>query len=246
MTIVETPWERRNLGVKSSAVLDFKRDDTPSDIDFSRLSSFSYLEARVPVNKMDLVQTLTDAGFRFSEVQFNLAADLNELESENPFSKYADAFSYHIALPEEVAAIYHEIRFSNIFTTDKIALNPHFGPSVSGNLYALWLENEIAQDTAFPFVVDYQNTPIGFFVLKKINERTGDSMLAGLFNTQESRGSGFSTILFPMVEAKKRNMKKIITSVSSNNPDSLKVHLALGYKILKMSYILSRVIPDYS
>ena len=39
-------------------------------------------------------------------------------------------------------------------------------------------------------------------------------------------------------EAKKKGFKKIVTGVSSNNIDSVKTHLFLGYSISNIEYIM--------
>ena len=80
--------------------------------------------------------------------------------------------------------------------------------------------------------------------MKKSSERLGDSFLAGLFDKDKNSGFGFSVLYYPMVEAKRMGLKKMITGVSANNPDSVKMHLALGYQIKTMDYTLVKHIEE--
>ena len=74
MRIKETPWEKENLGVDSSAVFYIEEDDTIAVIEeIVKNNKYIYQEAVVPVTKTDLVNSLLEGGFRFAEVSMLLS-----------------------------------------------------------------------------------------------------------------------------------------------------------------------------
>ena len=126
---------------------------------------------------------------------------------------------------------------SGVFDTDKVSLDPKLGKEKAGNRFYNWCKKEIEGGTSKPYIVkDSKENSVGFFVLKDINSRVSDSLLAGLFNKDEV-GLGYSVLYFPMVQAKKEGKRKIVTSVSSNNLPSVKTHMLLGYSIQHMSHV---------
>ena len=147
---------------------------------------------------------------------------------------------YHrITALSELDVIYESMR-KGVFDTDKIALDPHFGSEKSGYRYYAWSKDLIEKDMAVPYMVTQEDRAIGYFILKKVSERMGDSFLAALFDNSNDNGLGFSVLYYPMLEAKKNGLKKMITGVSSNNPASLKMHLALGYQIKSLHYVMTK------
>ena len=235
MKVKETPWEKRNLGVDSSVEFYFEEHDEDVSLDVLNDKSHSYQVAHIPVGKIALLNLLLKNGFQFSETKFELIADLKNVVLPKIFERFSEEVSYHEANQAETEKIYSMMK-SGIFSTDKVALDPHFNAIIAGKRYAYWTEDEIKLDRAFIYMVTEKMTDIGFFVLKKSSERLGDSFLAGLFN--KDSGLGFSVLYFPMIEAKRMGLRKMITGVSSNNPDSVKMHLALGYQIKSMDYTL--------
>lgn len=238
MVIKETPWEKRNLGVESSVEYYLEESDSASEIDtVTSDSTHEYQVAHVPVGKVEIIKSLLDSGFMFSETKFELIADLKELGLPKLFERFSDGMGYRPASKEDSDRIY-ETMLKGVFSTDKVALDPHFDARVAGRRYVFWTEDEVQAGRCYLFVVSQSGNDIGFFVLKKSNERLGDSFLAGLFDKEKYSGLGFSVLYYPMVEARRMGLKKMITGVSSNNPDSVKMHLALGYKIKNMDYTL--------
>ena len=238
MIIKETPWETRNLGVESSVEYYYELHDTDVSDKVTR-SEFTYQVAHGPVGRVDIVNSLLQNGFRFSETKIELTAELKNLTLPHTFQRFSEDLTYHRANTSELDTIFVKMR-EGIFDTDKVALDPYFNVQVAGKRYVLWTQDELDAARAFAHVVMVKEKAVGFFILKKASDRLGDSFLAGLFDKEKYGGFGFSVIYFPMVEARRMGLKKMITGVSSNNPDSVKMHLALGYQIKNMDYTLVR------
>lgn len=239
MIIKETPWEKRNLGVSSSVEFYFEQTDNEENLDKSILNNtmYSYQVAHIPVGRINVLNRLLENGFQFFETKIKLTADLKNLSLPCVFQRFCNGMAYHEAGEDDIQKIYH-LMGEGIFSTDKVALDSAFNARIAGQRYAHWTADEIKAGRAFAYIVTNGREDIGFFVLKRLNERLGDSFLAGLFDKEKNSGLGFSVLYFPMAEARHIGLKKIITGVSSNNPDSVKVHLALGYQIQNMDYTL--------
>lgn len=238
MKIKETPWESRNLGIESSVEFYFEANDFDEELNSDVLHNrCSYQVAHVPVGNIGVVNKLLQHGFSFAETKIELTAALKNLELPSVFKRFIEGLDYHVASEEEIEKI-NAAMIGGVFSTDKVALDPFFNASVAGQRYVYWTEDIVKVGAGFIYTVSRSDEPIGFFVLKKSSERLGDSFLAGLFDKAKNAGLGFSVLYYPMVEAKRMGLKKMITGVSSNNPDSVKMHLALGYQIKSMDYTL--------
>lgn len=234
-----TPWENRNLGVESSIEFYFEPMDSADGlgVDVLNNNDYMYQVAHVPVGNIGVINTLLKHGFEFAETKIELTADLKNLILPAMFERFSDGLGYHPATNEEAETI-KAAMMVGMFSTDKVALDPHFSACIAGQRYVYWTEDIVKAGVGFSYIVSRNGEPIGFFVLKKSSERLGDSFLAGLFDKDRNSGLGFSVLYYPMVEAKRMGLKKMITGVSSNNPDSVKMHLALGYQIKSMDYTL--------
>lgn len=240
----QTPWERENLGVRSSVVFQFEDGDDVKCLPESIADNhfYEYQEAVVPMGKVELLNRLLKAGFSFAEVAMHISANLEKIVVPSMFKRRLTDLSYHRSTADEWLLINEAMRKGEIFVTDKIALNGRFGPKVAGRRYALWSEKEINAGNAIPYIVEYREEKVGFFILKKVNDRTADGMLSGMFDTSKSMGLGFSVVYYPMVEARMMGMTKLVTTVSSNNPSIYKINQQMGFMIQQMDYILYKLV----
>ena len=239
MRILETVWEKRNLGVNSVEFIfdgtESVKDITP-DVYDNKL--YDYQTCRIPVNHMEITYFLQEHGFRFAEAAFELAADLREDEQlSQVYRAFMSSFDYHRADPYEIDNI-KSAMLDGIFLTDRIALDPKFSVRQSSIRYVNWFNDEIQAGTSTSYIVNMAGTPIGFFLLKNVSEAASDSLLGGLFNEDKYKGFGLPCAYFPVLQARNEGKKRITTRVSANNLNSVKVHLEVGYKIQKISYML--------
>ncbi len=236
MEIIEMPWELNNLGVSS---IEFRFDGTEDirQIDSSVYENqdYEYQVCRIPANCMDLAYFLQDNGFRYSETAFELSADLRKESLPGLYKNYLDMFDYHIADKDEILKVDEIIR-RGVFDTDRIALDPFFDLEKSGRRFENWFAKELDAGSSKCYIVDAMSKDLGFFVLKENSNTEADSFLAALFD-QKDKGMGFSVIYYPLVQARKEGKKKIKTRVSSNNLNSLKTHLEIGYKLKHINYL---------
>jgi len=237
MKLIEQPWEKRNLNL-STVEYKFEICDEANNISDSVLNNefYDYQICRVPSGKMDLVYRLQENGFKFSEMNYQLSASLKKLELNSLQNRIINELSYHSSNANEIELVF-ECIYSGVFDTDRIILDPYFKKEQSGIRFANWAKQEIEARTSEIFIVENNGNKLGFFILKHVNDKISYSLLAALFDDHEL-GLGFSTIYFPMFESKKEGKKKITTGVSSNNLNSLKIHLEMGYQITSADYLL--------
>lgn len=237
MIIIEQIWEKRNLGI-ISAELRFENSDTVINNDFNivDLKKYDYLLARIPVGRMDIAYAVQKKGFHFAETSIELSVALKNLTLPKIFEEYEKLIEVHEADKTEIELIYNSIQ-NGIFDTDKIALDPEFGIKKSGNRFYNWCKEEIEKGSSKAYLVSYAGEKLGFYVVKDENERTANSLLAGLFEKNKNPGLGYAVLYHPLLTAKICGKRKMITAVSSNNPASVKMHLALGYEIKTMNYV---------
>jgi len=237
MQIIDMPWEIKNLGKRSvSMVIDSSDDLNLIKENIEAISDYEYQVIKAPIERMDVAYILQENGFVFAETAFDLSLKLKNLKCPDTYTRYIDYTSYSEASSEEVQLVDSEIR-KGIFNTDKVALDPLMSTELSGQRFANWFTTEVESGKSKCYLVNLEDKPIGFFGVKDVNEKKADSFLAGLFDNDDGRGFGISTIYYPLLVAKESGKKTMTARVSSNNPNSLKVHLELGYKIDKMHYV---------
>ncbi len=238
MELIEQPWEKKNLGVNSVEFrFDGKENSNEITDDILSNSKYDYQICRVPVGRMDIMYLLQAHGFSFAETSFELSADLKKLELPSVYARYIEAMDYHPASETELQLIQDSI-LSGVFDTDKISLDPYFGKKQAGIRFANWNMQEVEAGRASAYVVTMYDEPIGFFVDKTVSDKVDYSLLAALYDKEKNSGVGFSVLYFPMLQSKLDGKRRITTGVSSNNPDSVRMHLELGYKIKEMNYVL--------
>ena len=240
MTIIETPWEIENLGVRSSSRIIF--DDCSDDEETIRSElnklDADYQEAVVPMGRVDLIQFLNASGFRFAEVQIRSSVEIDKLVMPKVAMRRLHFYACHEASQEEVEQILYTIQYGHIFKTDKIALNPKFGEDIAGRRYANWIKKEISDSRTKMYVLTSKGTNKGFMVIKHRGNGIVDGLLTGLFDAQKDIGIGYYLGYFLVQKAKEMGGKKVTATVSSNNLTVLRENEELGYKIQGMSYIM--------
>ena len=239
MQKIELPWEIKNLGVRS-VEYRFDGSDNLSEIDREvfECKEIEYQVCRIKSSNMDLVYLLQKNGYMFSETAFSLIADLKDYSFPVVYKQLLDNISYCESNNNDLSIIIDSIK-KGVFNTDRIALDPYFSLDLSANRYSNWLSSEINSGNAKCYTVKYADKCIGFFALKNLSSIKSDSFLAALFDNKNA-GLGFSVLLCPILQAKKEGKHKISARVSSNNLSSLKQHLALGYRIKDIDYVLIR------
>lgn len=243
MKTVHAVWERKNLGRDAWEVTLDKKDmaDVQSVLDALHAPQFDgcYVCVKLPVGNLHMVHALEDDGFRFLETQLHLVEAL-EPSDVMRYGASAD----HIPVEERVVpktredwgAIIEKIT-PGMFDTDRIALDPAFGPDVACQRYRGWCWDLFDNPKSIMRVFAFDNRDVSFGIY--VLEHEPDvfyGVIGGNFQDQKNYGLG------ALVGSKSPETKgKYRTAVSTNNLPIIKIHQNLGRIIYRERYVFRKI-----
>jgi GNAT superfamily N-acetyltransferase len=246
MIVKETPWDDRNLGLATREISVAESDadaDVLSALEFVSALNDSYSVIKIPPKKTSLIHSLEKQGFRFLEAQADIHKNLKDGFLPPYLSKIADAgSSVRIETPEDCEKLLS--RINGVFDSDRICLDPFFGEKISALRYKNWIRDCFGKKEYHLALVRAAGTDVGFFFLKENDEAAADSALAGLFPEFKQQGYGPLIISTHLNYARSLGKKKLVTRVSLNNTESLRMHLAFGYEIAQSHYVMRYLSKD--
>ncbi len=243
MKIIHAHWEYRNLGVKT-AELVFEKGERWADLQNEKLRDFEYLVAKVPVEEIKLLHELENDGFRYLETLFSLKKRINVLPLlPSSLEKTLHSLDYHEVTDEkEFQSILTPVE-EGLFETDRYALDPLWGSAVSSKRYANWLRDLFLSDEDSIFLLEEKGVNIGFFTLKERETNAFQCLLHAIFKSHQGLGLSHSIILFPLLEAKKREGTSYSTTISGNNIAVQNLYsAAFSFKITQGYAVLRKMI----
>lgn len=238
MQIVDAVWEQRNLGV-SCIEITVEDEDTVESIK-KQVSEHQtqYMVVKVPPCRTDVMFALTEINFSFIECVFHATHDLKTYEVKGIQKRLTDAVQYKFMDDNDLNLLFTEIK-DGMFTTDRVSVDPNFGPIQAANRYVGWIRDELDRGSEV-YKLIYKDDPIGFFAFKEIGDGIYHSFLAGMYKKGINTGLGINIIYKPICETVKRKGKMISVSISSNNLNALNVHTLLNFRFKDMSYVYVR------
>lgn len=235
MKIVDAYWEKRNLGVDCVEVSIETTDDV-TEI-YSKLKDIDvpYVVIKVPSGRMDIMFKLAEWGFVYVESLINFTHDLKDIELSGIYKRINQSVSCKKMHREEYALVFREIE-KEIFSTDRISIDPLFGKKIAARRYINWINDECERNSEI-YEVLYKDQGIGFFTLKETEKGVFYPFLAGVYSDYATSGLGIYVIQKILEEAVRRDANKVSTYLSSNNLPVIKVHSSLGFVIADMKYV---------
>lgn len=237
MKIIDTFWEKRNLGVSSKEII-ISKSDTIEELKklLPQLIDTEYLIVKVPSPFVYFIEYLTAEGFEFIETIIETSLDLDRFKIPIILEKINTKVTYHEMI--EFNLLFDEIN-KGIFNTDRIALDSKFGIDYSSRRYINWLKDELEKGNKIYNII-LKDTNVGFFALKKINDEIYDNFLAGLYLNDKNFGLGFSIITKAIEEIRNRGGKRYTTHISTNNVAVFKIYSQLGFIPQEVHYVLKK------
>lgn len=234
MKIIDAYWEERNLGVTTAEVVIESNDDIDSIIESVNNIQKQYIVCKVSSMRPEISYALQNNGFTFIEDQIELEHDLHEVKRNSILQRLYDSLPYKEMDRDDLNYLYDEIR-KGMFSTDRISLDPYFNKKQAAERYINWIEDMVKKG-AISYLMSYKGEPAGFVVIQNVDGITYRSVLGGGY--EKFHKTGLGVVLKEMEMVRNLGGKRVMTSVSSNNSNQLKVLIRNGYIPTKVEYVL--------
>lgn len=237
MNKVDAFWEKRNLGVETVEFTIDSDDEVKDVVAALEECHASYQVAKVPAGMIDMMQALEGAGFNFMECSIHVTHNLKDIPMSPIVKRIDKATDYEKMNEEDIKYLYEQID-QGMFSTDRIALDSHFSDEDAANRYKGWINDELSRGSDI-FKIVYKDKHVGFFILKTVDEEKGIyyPFLAGVYPECQKMGIGLVFNYKPMEEVLKRGGKMISTYISTNNPNTIRMHALYGFQFEETSYV---------
>jgi hypothetical protein len=235
MKTVHAVWEQRNLGVDCYEITVELNDTIDSVNEVISKTDGEYLVIKVPTEMSGITMHLQEKGFHFIETFINCVnmAELPKLS--NVQKRIADSLVYLEMAQGDFDELFVEIK-NNMFENDRVSIDNAFTQEQANNRYVGWIGDEISHGSKV-YKMMYKGNVVGFFVLRKIDEKTLVAVLGGIYEKYRSYGFGFCMNYLQITEGIKQNVNRIKTSFSTNNRASSSMHFALNYNLEGQFYV---------
>ena len=247
MKIIKATWENRNLGRDAYEITLDRKDLKDFDAVLKEIHAQdfagAYVVVKMPVGDLKALHALEDDGFRFMETQFHIERRLENYAPPEMLKLYQNDL-----IREEIPKIRSEwekivnLITSDMFTTDRIYLDPYLKQEMSSIRYKNWIMDLVDDAKAHLFVFKKGNNIIGYSAdILDIDRRSVYGLLGGVFSSYQDKGLGLLLWDTSIQSSIKSGMKKMETAISSNNNAVLRLYMLFGYIIKKQTYVLRKL-----
>lgn len=236
MRIIDAIWEKRNLGVECTEFEIAPDEDIGEVKGIIQKYQTEYQIAKVPVGNVGMQLMLQEQGFRFYETNLQLERKIGTVESlPRIYSRFEKDITFRDATDEEIEKILEEVMDGHMFTTDKVALDPHFSPELSGRRYSLWARDILKAGAKT--VVGLYRGEVASFTIYEIKNHYFQAFIGGMLSGYRDMGLGFIPLCVTAKHISQAGGGLLRTGVSSNNPAILRLQLSFGAHIKSMTNI---------
>lgn len=240
MRVTECSWDLISLNKSTAEVIIERGDAFISELIEKLNSSFQYVVIKVPMSMPSFNRGLSSMAFTLIETQIKISKKYTAFDFEDKLIKpiYTHTSVHTVKTQEDLEAMLSRIT-EDMFSTDRIALDPSLGPGLSRKRYTNWIRTEFFNKTADVYNILYDDEIIGFSLSKTDNNSIVHGLLGGIFKEYQASGLGMVTAGIHFFDAKKKNtpFSKFITTISSNNVPMLQLYNYLGFKVDDLSYV---------
>lgn len=244
MNIVNAVWEKRNLGCEAYEITLTKKDfEQRSERILEKLHAQNFQNAyvviKMPVGNLNILHALEDDGFRFMETQFSLKDHFTPLESPEQIKELMNgAERIVVEKTRDAWAEVIEKITPDMFSTDRISLDPAFGMEIACTRYKNWCWDLFEKPDSWMWLLKIEDKDISFGI-NLHDEKRGIvyGVLGGVF--AEYRGEGYG--IFQSLGAQTTPGKQGKIVISSNNAPMLRIYQNYGKIIYKERYVLRKI-----
>ena len=151
---------------------------------------------------------------------------------------YSHLNTKRVTSKEELEEVICQIT-PDMFSTDRIYLDPYFPHDASSKRYINWMRSDFESGNAIIDKTYYDDKNVGFGFTRFDENRVSHGVLGGIYEKYQDIGLGIVNAALPFIMTKKKNYQLEVyrTSISSNNPFVWQFYNYLGYKIDSMTYV---------
>lgn len=129
----------------------------------------------------------------------------------------------------------------SLFVTDRVSLDPVLGTDLARKRYVNWMRDGFLSGEAIVIEALLKSRRIGFYYFTKGKDKTIHALLASIYKNSRRSGLGFSFLEAICKWLAETGFTRVITRVSSNNLESLKMNLFTGFEVKEIYYILRKI-----
>lgn len=238
MQIKDCPWELNNLNSRTVEVEINKNDKFDAQV-FEKLDDYDYQVIKVPVNKIDFNFGLHRIGYSFIEGQLLISKKFSEFDQNNELIQILSGSANFELVDSDVvfSDIFNRIT-PEMFITDRISVDPHFGKVIGCKRYKNWMLSERERGTAEFLRISFLGKTVGF-VMYRYDGKTVDNLLGGIFPGEKNQGLGILMVAAPFLcfHEFHKDFSIFRTRISTNNESVRKIYEQLGFKLKNEHYV---------
>lgn len=242
MKIIHATWELENLGVDAYETTLGEHDTTAGyAAQEPRLlaAGAEYLVVKTPVDCPEFLFGLPKIGYTWVETVFHVMIRRAEYAMPRDIARFDRGLTVvERTADEDRERVYALIR-SGVFKSDRVSIDPAFTRAQSGNRYANWLAQMLNAGCKLYEVLQGAKA-IGFFVIRRVDERTVDPVLMGMYDEANDRGMGALLHKKTLDTCFEQDCERLTSTIVSNNAKVLRVYVNAGATITDTLYTYVR------
>lgn len=238
LEIIDAVWEKRNLGC-DTVEIRYETQDKSLQIEKLQELKQPYQVIKIPTGKNGLFLQAQEIGFQVMECQVTFKRILKDFEIPKKYQRFVKDVSYHIASDEEAENTLQCVKTGNIFTTDRIALDPNFSTEIAGYRYANWIQDLLKKGYTL-YMKTFKGEVFGWSINNSSISKKVDMVLGSNFQERTWNGMGIAGIYLNTHIAQVNGGIVAYTTISTNNLRNIRLHMEYGYMIERMEYVLIR------
>ncbi len=237
MKIVDCFWEHKNLNCNVAEVHVELNDTFDSQSMEQMTTKYEYTVVKVPMNMFEFNFKLSQMGFTLVENQLNISKKIKDFNF-NLIQDIKDKLSFkNVEVESDLDDVVGSIT-EGMFSTDRIAIDRHFGPEKSMIRYRNWILSDYHSKASNITKVFYCSEEVGFMMFK-IQKGEFKLLLNGLYKKWQGKHLGIITPSSPFLyrDLSEEPFEVVSTSISSNNVRVVKLYNKLNFELDNQNYV---------
>lgn len=247
MRTIDCVWERKNLGVRVKEIIldDGERFDAAAIA--AAAEGAGYVVLKVPVGDPDFLFGLPALGYTWVETQMTVGKRFVDFDFDDRLVRVLSRGIRFVRVEDNsnLEAVVASIT-EDMFQTDRISLDPHFGPAVGRIRYVNWIRSVFSEPDVLLFEFVKGESRYGFSLCRRKPSGEWDYVLGGIYGPYANSGLGLLTPAAPFLYARDTDcpFTRLVTGISSNNTPVVRLYAHLGYVLDRVRHVYVKHFSD--